>query len=455
MRKTGVLIFMGFFAFVASFSSLYAAALNFGGDFRVRGIYGENLFDADDSKDDSVAFGDARFRLKISATSGMTTAVTVVDYSNAYNEPGNAACPDGDGVADACATGNYRLGSTNFGNSYGIVGVREAYLKLDFGMSQFAFGRKQFKLGNSLILDDTMDAIAAKIEAKPVDIVLATGKLHESNATGISGDTGGDTDIYLLKADFTHDYPKEESVYGGPHAVGLFMTYLKDRGPKFLEADDKTDLITYGVTANGVFGPMTVTFEVDVLDGKQNNTGATQDVDLSGFNLLVGGGANVGGTPANLTFLYTSGEEPGDIYNTNINGISGNYVLGNLLGNSSNNDRAGKCASVKGGRIGSGSSSCIGGFGYTAVKLGVGLPKMSPNFKGDVAIIWARTTENATLDAEKDLGIELDVNATHKLDEHVSVSVKLGYLFSGDAWKTIGPGDDDQMKGLASINYTF
>lgn len=451
MKRMGMLAFVGI---VASFSSLYAAELNFSGDFRVRGIYGENLADADDDSDDSLAFADGRFRLKISATAGMTTAVTVVDYTNAYNEPGNNACPDGSGASDVCATGNYRFGSANLGNSYGIVGVREAYLKLDFGMTKLAFGRKPFKLGHSLILDDTMDAIAAKIEARPMEFVLATGKLHDSNATGVTGDTGDDTDLYLLKANFTHDHPKVESVYGGPHEVGLFLAYMKDRGSSFLSADDKTEFIVYGATADGVFGPVTATFEANFLDGKQNNTGT--DVDLSGFNLLVGGGMDMGAARANVTLLHTSGEEPEDADDTNINGISGNYALGNILGNTSiNSDRVGKCASVKGGRIGAGAASCVGGLGYTAAKLGVELPHMMPNCSGSAALIWARTTENASLTAEKDLGIELDLNATHKLDDHVSVSVNLGYLFSGDAWKTLGPGDDDQMKGEATISYTF
>jgi hypothetical protein len=459
MKKIGMLAFVGAFVGIfASFSSLYAADLNFSGDFRVRGIYGENLADADDDSDDSLAFADGRFRFKISATAGMTTAVTVVDYSNNYNEPGNAFCPDGSGPtnisADICATGNYRFGSVSFGNTYGIVGVREAYLKLDFGMTKLALGRKPFKLGNSLILDDTMDAIAAKIEARPLEFVLATGKLRESNDTGVAGNTGDDTDLYLLKANFTHDHPKVESVYGGPHEVGLFLAYMKDRGPAFLPADDKTEFVVYGATVDGVFGPVTALFEANFLDGKQNNLGT--DIDLSGFNVLVGGGANVASTHADLTFLYTSGEEPNDADDTNINGISGNYALGNILGSTDiNSDRVGKCASVKGSRIGSGGASCVGGLGYTAVKLNVALPNMMPNCRGSAALIWAKTTENASATAEKDLGIELDLNATHKLDEHVSISVNLGYLFSGDAWKTIGPGDDDQMKGVASVNYTF
>ena len=450
MKKWVLLVLV---SFAASFSPLHAADLNFSGDFRVRGFYGENLADANDAADDSLAFSDARFRLKISATAGIATAVTVVDYSNAYNEPGND-CADGAGAADVCATGNQRFGAANFGGSYGVVGVREAYFKLDMGTTHFAFGRKPFKLGNSLVLDDTMDAIAVKVEARPVDFVLATGKLHDSNATGTTGNTGDDTDLYLLKADFTHDHPRVESVYGGPHTVGLFLAYMKDRGPTFSTADDKTEFTVYGATASGVFGPVNAIFEVDVLEGEQKNQGP--DVGLSGLNLLAGVGTKVGGAQVDLTLLRTSGEEPDDADDTNINGISGNYVLGNILGNSNiNGGREGKCASVKGSRIGTGGASCVGGLGYTAVKLGMDLPNMPQNCTGDVAFIWARTTENASLTAEKDLGIELDANMTHRLDEHVSVSVNLGYLFSGDAWKTIGPGDDDQIKGVASIQYTF
>ncbi len=78
----------------------------------------------------------------------------------------------------------------------------------------------------------------------------------------------------------------------------------------------------------------------------------------------------------------------------------------------------------------------------------------------EVAAIWAQTTEDpidpVTGDAgDSDLGIEIDLNHRHKLDDNVAVAVNLGYLLSGDAWQTLAGGDDNQLKGVISLNYMF
>lgn len=468
-------------AFLLQTASLYAADIKFEGDFRVRGIYADDL-DADSDTDDQQAFADGRFRLKTTATAGITSAVVTVDFTNSFNDRTNPFCPNGGvGSADSCATGNYRFGTANLGNSYNIFGVREAYLKLDLNLVKLAFGRKPFKLGHSLILDDTMDAVAAKFMAGPLDVLLANGKLVESNSLGTTGDTGDDTDIYIAKAGFNH---------GDMHNVGLFVAYLKDRGPSlgttpFADpactgpdpdglgpldpiclisdiGDDKADLWVLGVTADGKFGPIKLGVEADLLNGKIEGAGG--DTDMKGLNVLVNGGIEVAMVDLGVTLLYTTGDdiEEDDL---NVNGISGNFVLGNILVNDNiNSDREGQCASIAGGRFGSGGRDCIGGTGITAIRVNAGLAGTpTKNCHTDVAAIWARTTEDFVAGADSDLGIEIDLNHRHKLDDNVAVAINLGYLFSGDAWKALGAdpitGDegpaDNQVKGVISLNYMF
>lgn len=445
-------------AFLLQTASLYAVDFKFEGEARVRGIYADDL-DANEDAEDQQAFADGRFRLRSTATTGITALVLAVDLTNSFNDPTNPACPDaGGGSADSCATGNYRFGSANFGNSYNIFGVREAYLRLDLNMVKLAFGRKPFRLGHSLVLDDTMDAVVGKFMVGGFEVMLANGKLLESNAGGATGRTGSDTDLYIAKTGFTH---------GDMHNVGVFVTYLNDRDRQFLGAaipvpgvlpglgGDAT-LWGAGVTLDGKFGAINVGAEFDYFTGEISN-GTT--ADLQGWNALVGVGLNVGAIDVGVTGLYTTGQETGD--EINVNGLSGNFVLGNILVNDNiNSDREGQCASVTApatpGRLGSGGRGCVGGFGVTGIKVSAGFEVMKGHT--EVAAIWAQTTEDPVVGGvtgDSDLGIEIDLNHRQKLDDNVAVNVNLGYLLSGDAWETLTGGDDNQAKGIISLNYMF
>jgi hypothetical protein len=443
-------------AFLLQTASLFAADIKFEGDFRVRGIYADDL-DANEDVNDQQAFADGRFRLKTTATAGITSGVVVLDFTSSFSDPRQTG---GGGAVDCsatgCTTGNYRFGSANLGGTYNIVGVREAYLKLDLNMVKFAFGRKPFKLGHSMILDDTMDAIAGKFMVGGFDVTLANGKLLDTNSTVAvaGGATGSDTDLYIAKTGFTH---------GDMHNIGLFLTYLKDRGPAFLPAaaaPDKTDLWTLGVTADGKFGAINAGGELDFLTGTQDVT-TGDSTDLAGMNVLLWLGLKVSSADVAVTALYTTGDDDATDDELNINGISGNFVLGNILVNDNIfSDREGQCASVGGARLGSGGSSCVGGLGVTGLKVSAGLEGVpfGKTCHTEVAAIWAQTTEDPVGPGgagDSDLGIEIDLNHRHKLDDNVAVAVNLGYLLSGDAWQTLTGGDDNQVKGIIALNYMF
>lgn len=443
-------------AFFLQTASLYAADVKFEGDFRVRGIYADDL-DANEDVDDQQAFADGRFRLRTTATAGITSGVVVLDFTSSFSDPRQTGAGGAvDCSATGCTTGNYRFGSANFGGSYNIVGVREAYLKLDLNMVKLAFGRKPFRLGHSLILDDTMDAIVGKFMVGGFEVILANGKLLDTNSTvaPTGGGTGSDTDLYIAKTGFNH---------GDMHNIGFFATYLKDRGPFFLPAgpgSDKTDLMVFGFTADGKFGAINLGAEFDYLTGSADVT-AGDGVDLEGMNVLVGVGLDVAAVDVGVTALYTTGQDA-DGDEANINGLSGNFVLGNILVNDNIlSDREGQCASIGGARIGSGGSSCVGGLGIMALKVSAGLEGVpfGKTCHTELAAIWAQTSEDPVdgtgTAGDSDLGIEIDLNHKHKLDDNVAVAVNLGYLLSGDAWQTLTGGDDNQLKGIIALNYMF
>jgi len=456
MKKLWVMA-LGSAALLLQTASLYAAEIKFEGDFRVRGIYTNNLSDANKSTPDEQAFADGRFRLKTTATAGITSGVVVLDFTSAFPDP---TVPSG--ACGTCTTGNYRFGTANFGGSYNIVGVREAHLDLDLHFARLVLGRQAIKLGHSLILDDTVDAIVAKFMVGPAHAMLADAKLFESNglAHPTGGATGSDTDLYIAKIGFSHE---------DMHNLGIFATYFNDRNPTFLPApagtSDKTTFWTVGVTADGRFGPINLGAELDYLSGTADVTAGTS-TDLRGWNALVNAGLKVAMVDVGVTGLYTSGQKNEN--KINVNGISGDFVLANILVNDNvNSDREGQCASIGGARFGSGGASCVGGLGILAVKVSGAIDGLLPMWKGsrsEIAAIWAQTAEEqfvtvgpTTVTGKKDLGIEVDLNHRQKLDDNVAVNVNLGYLFVGDFFKGpggAGPGDE-MYKGIISVNYMF
>lgn len=500
-RTLGVVLAVVPFLYAAS---VYAVDFNIEGDFRVRGVYSDNLRDANDAGDDQEAFADGRFRLKTNITAGLTTAVVIVDFTNSFNDPDNTLCPAPAGVdstgtpipvtgaSSFCGTGNFRFGTSSFGGSYNIVGVRSAYLQFDLNPVKVVLGRKQFTLGHGLILDDTIDVVAGNLMVGPASVTLIDAKLVDTQAgnTFFKGSTGGDTNLYILNLGMNH---------GEEHALGLFVSYMNDRNNSLLAPaiakgkplplpppfnlpiapglPGEATLLSIGLTADGSIGPINGRFEIDFLDGTIEGA-APVDIDLEGLNLLVGAGAPVGPANIDLSFLWTSGQDVADP-EKNVNGVSGNFVLGNILVNDDiNSDRDGQCASVMpagllSGRMGSGGRGCIGGLGITAIKLTAGLPDfVIENGYTELAVIYAETTEDpldssTLLAGDSDLGFEIDLNHNQKLDDNLSISVNLGWLVTGDAWKTIGDtvtpttvvlqtgGDDDQLKGIISVNYRF
>ena len=153
---------------------------------------------------------------------------------------------------------------------------------------------------------------------------------------------------------------------------------------------------------------------------------AAESIRIRGFNALLeikllGPIANVG-----LTGIYASGQDPGDHPaaggdDINVNAISANYVLGNILVNNEiTSDR-------DGGSIG----------GLTAIRLTLERPFWN-RLDGELVVIWAQLTESPGSGIDSDLGWEIDFNTTYPFSDHLVWKSGLGILFSGEAWE-LGP----------------
>ena len=443
------LIFLGLFETAAQ-----AAEIEFGGEFRARGFYTNNLTDLDSSEDDQETFNDARFRLNVSATEGLATGVVLVDFFNGSAGQDVAAL---NAMSSGNGTGDRTLGSDGFGRSLDAVRLKEGYLRVSWPRLHLVIGRQGVTLGHGLILDDTADAVSVAIPMGWASLTFVDLLLSND----VSG--SGSTSAYLADLNLA-----PTAGFGS----SLFALLLKDRGPNLFFGqssffapcgigstadcpltdfgDDQATLAVMGWTMDHKGPSFRWATELNYLKGSIRTDQATplnlsgDSIDLRGANALGQFGWTGRRIDALLTGLYATGQKPDDLpptgHKLNINAISPNFVLGNILVNNETvSDR-------DGGNIG----------GLTAAKLAIGW-KPGGMIRGELAGIWARLTEEPAADAPRDLGWELDVNAFWPLDPHLLLTGGFGVLFPGDAWVTLlGPQASDQMIKLSTkLIYTF
>lgn len=443
------------------------AEMKFGGEFRVRGFYTNNLSDArnggkgacrgpdgisgnaNDTCNDQEAFNDARFRLKVMATEGLATGVVLIDFFNGFSGR-NVATLNSD--ATGAGTGDRTLGSEGFGRSLDSVRLKEGYLRLSWPGAHLIVGRQGMTMGHGLILDDTADAISLAIpigwaSLTFVDLLLDTDS------------SGSNTSAYLSNL----------SLFPSAHfGSSLFVLYLRDRGPNLILTPCETGGTTgcaisaFGADHTGlsVFGwamdyqrpSLRWATEVDYLKGTIRTDQKTvrnplgRGIDLHGVNLLGQVGWSRDRLETGLTGLYATGQEAGDLpknegHQLNINAVSPNFVLGNILVNNETvSDR-------DGGSMG----------GLTAARLSIGW-RPTATFRGELAWIRAWLTERPDPGASRDLGWELDANAFYQLDSKLLLTGGFGLLFTNDAWKALmedAEATDRMIKLSTKLSYTF
>jgi hypothetical protein len=447
-----------------------AATVKMSGEFRTRGFYTSDLVSPGTNGKDTEAFGDLRFRLKTTVTSGIATGVITADFVNGFCAPSVATVQsplplDGGagGAFDAVSgcvkgtisTGNARFGTgTAFGHSLNIVGVREAYLIVRLKNFGAAAGRKHYVLGHGLVLDDMATGVAVRADLGSMRLTTADLNLADPNAAlGLPG-TSNDSDLYLIKLT---DAPKDGMGYG-KEKYSFYLGRLTD--PK--------GNLTYGGFGRSSFGASgfaaqlnligaslkqytykeggtVIDLEGNVFDGDIKGTAKT---NISGISALASMSVPLGRGNVGLTMVYGSGQDPAKDPavggKLNINALSANYSLGNiLLDTSMNSDR-------------DGSSLSVGGRGIVAVKVSADCLKKEESRSLGIAIIWAKTAENAsTTVASRNLGVELDGNASMKLDDNLQLTAGVGYLFAGDAWKVFKGDNNDAVKLHTAVVLTF
>ncbi len=439
-----------------------AAEMKFGGEFRTRGFYTNNLTDLNSGKDDQEAFNDARFRLKVSATEGLATGVVLIDFFSGSQGQDVAAL---NSTSTGDRTGDRVLGSEGFGRSLDVIRLKEGYLRVSWPLLHLVVGRQGVTLGQGLILDDTADAVSVAIPMGWASLTFVD--LLIDTPPGGSGNTSA----YLANLNLS---PSAD--FGS----SLFALLLKDRGPNLFYTpsfsipanllpvppcvavtahgcnlsdfgDDQAVLAVLGWAMDHHGPSFRWATELNYLKGSIRTDQAVamnpsaRGIDLRGGNALGQFGWTGQRTDIQLTGIYSTGQKPNDLpptgHKLNINAISPNFVLGNILVNNETvSDR-------DGGNIG----------GLTAAKLAIGW-RPGGMIRAELAGIRAQMTERPAAGESRDLGWELDANASWQMDPHLLLTGGFGILFPGDAWMTLkaDPAATDHMiKASTKLIYTF
>jgi hypothetical protein len=439
----------------------WALDVKWGGDYRLRGFYIDNLTDQDSDTQDAAAYYSSRFLLTTAVSEdGVSGVVTLIAGSSR------------DSTTNNINNGNRLLGRSSYGPDGSYVGILEAYIKADFARWAFTGGRKVYKLGHGIVLDDAVDGLWAEFDAGPAAVTVATLKLNERTNDTVVGignttadGTAGDADLYVLNARFGQ---MPTGTHAGSH-TDVALTYLKDRSaglfsPTAAVADgDDATVLGLIVAHGGTYQGLHLHGELDYFTGNVTDAAryaTTNQKDLKGMNLTLGAKVTSGPVPFGVDLIYTSGQDgtPATADEININGLNGNYPVGIIITNTgarSLDTKDGTCLSFDGASLG-GSNGCIEGHGLMAIKLSSGMTHGPHVF--DVGLIWAQSTEDPDGSGVKgeNIGIELDATLTWALTKRLSLLGGLGYLMSGDFFETTTNTDPDAMTVLVTqLSYTF
>ena len=401
----------------------FAAKIDVGGDLRARAYYVQSQ---DFTETGDANWLDARFRLDAKVSQGMTTGVVQVDFLN--------ASADSMGMD---STGNLILGNDT-GHSYALLGVRQAYLAVNFPAVTVIGGRYEAKLGNGLVLNDTADLVAVVAPIGPVNLLVGYLLLGENDAPQPAASPAGDDTAFAVNAGI-------KNLAGSGVDLNLFLVsaYLQS------VVQGETTLRVIGLTGDGKIGPANVAAELDIFTGD-----VTADDSFEGTNLLLSGGMPAGPVGLNVAVLYATGQDPNST-DFNINTIDGDFRASNILVRDDFNNHEGVSSLSFG--AGSAGSYLVGGLGLQAVKVAVTLPTMKAmhaTHTPEIGLVWAQTSED-DVDGDSDIGTEIYVNTNCVFDQNLSSNIGLAFVSAGDALAAAPAEPEDQLKVEASLTFHF
>ena len=507
--KKGLVVALALLIITSTALPLFALDVQFSGDYRVRAFYFDSLLAnkpdllTGDASALTSNFLDQRFRLTSRITAGMTAGVVQLDFLNVTgNGPGNRE------FGQNFILPNY----SGFGGESNTIGVRQAYLVVNFPVARLYAGRPEVTLGHGLTLKDTVDLIGVgtqiPVPNMPIEVQVAYGKLGEFDSV-LNGHTK-DLDLDFYAATLTMK-PNPDNSFGGfifyggqrlegcnsgtiplpppisvtiPGCVGADGNLVSPA--LFGAATHDLHEVMFGVTADGKvavpgMGALRYAAEFDNFSGTNFDGRGILGYNFYGdvgadVNLPMAGTASIG-----ISYLRVQGPSPDNAGKVGVNSLKGDFKFANILFDDSTNNYDGVDfnSQFAEGRIGcdpnnplvvvlapgtcSAQNTSLN-HNIHAIKVYAGVkPTDKTNF--EVALlpyVWAvrgpaGVTCQVGVGCGRNVGFEIDVNAAYKLDDNLKLTAGYGFFNPGDAFKDSSAGIDEKNvnKVEAALTYTF
>jgi hypothetical protein len=473
--KKGLVVALALLIIAFTALPLFALDVQFSGEYRVRAFYFDSLFatrpdpltPANGDAAQTSNFLDQRFRLTSRITAGMTAGVVQLDFLNVNGGPANL--------------GNRQLGQgfilpnySGFGGESNNIGVRQAYLVVNFPVARLYAGRPEVTLGHGLTLKDTVDLIGIgtqiPVPNMPIEVQVAYGKLVEfdSFTTGHTKDLDLDFYAATLAIKPTPDNSFGGFIfYGGQRLEGCNtiapgVCVGADANP-VVATHDLRELM-FGATADGKvavpgMGALRYAAEFDNFSGTNFDSRGIMGYNVYGdvgadVNLPMAGTASIG-----IAYLRVQGPSPGNPGKVGVNSLKGDFKFANILFSDSTNNYDGvdfNTSIAENGVAASDQNTSLN-HNIHAVKVYAGL-KPTDKTNLEVAVlpyVWAVRGPSPVAGAGRNVGFEFDVNAGYKLDDNLKVTAGYGFFNPGDAFKSTGQSEKNVSKVDVALTYTF
>jgi hypothetical protein len=409
------------------------STIEVGGSLRFRGDYRNNSISLQTGAVQSnKADYDGRVRIHLNAYVTDNTMGRIHLQTGEHNGT--------DGYDWGCNTDEARDGSGTYGESNCMkdeLRVLEAWIKSDnlFGSPLgLKVGHMPTKLGRGLFLnhtrfgDDVLDFFLPLGDNMQFDLVMS--KFREDGARAASDDAT----MYSLIFDYN----------GDAFGIDADLTYVDDKVTNTFDQDmaaaaDNIDdraqrikLWNLGVRADGDVGPVMLYGDVEFQFGSNEDSVDTNgdfvtdtDSDFGGWAGLIGADFMLGTVTLNAEFAYGSGDDNPDDNDTDMfqNTLSGirkyTYVYEYRLAAAS-------------GSAGTGLANT------TYFKIGADFKLLGGDLSIAPDLFFLTASEDVTLldgtTKEDEIGFELDIMGSYKIDKNLSYFFEFGYLFAGDLY---------------------
>ncbi len=341
--------------------------------------------------------------------------------------------------------------------------------------SGFKAGHMLLSLGNGLFYNHAQygdDAVVLWLSpADGLEVSLIGIKIDEGTSSTISDDA----DAYVVAA---------EGAFG-PVNFSADITYLQDNSfateattvdsDALLEGDGNISMQLWNIGVRGDVdaGPVNIYADLEFQSGvsdEYKQTTADDDMDFTGYAVMVGAEANVGPVAIHGEFAYGSGDDVDteNEYEGFITSIGSGQRFTYLY------DQHVKTASQTPSAASATVSSTYGNTTNTGLNntwygnVGVSA-KAGPDIKlsGDLYILGASesvvTADSGTDGTDKvsddqDIGVELDAKITYQVDTNLVYYIETGYLWAGDFYTNVtndGGNIDNPWSVRNGLIFTF